>query len=136
MTRRVISRARGRRPRLLRLTLGALILGAVTACGPFRRGAGPEPATLIFTNGSLDQATVYLVGPGLDFTRLGTVFPGRTDTLTVSAALATRGTLNVVARLLATSGLPQTGPVTIRSGEEYEVRLLPTSSLMSFLPSG
>lgn len=119
-----------------RLCVGALILVAVTACGPFRRGAGPPPATLIFTNGSLDQAAVYVIGPGLDFTRIGTVFPGRTDTLTVSAALATRGNLNIVARLLATPDLPQTGPVVIRPGEEYEVRLPPNSSLISFLPSG
>lgn len=122
--------------RLRRLGVGALILAAVTACGPFRRGAGPQPATLIFTNGSLDQAAVYVIGPGLDFTRIGTVFAGRTDTLTVSAALATRGTLNIVARLLATPDLPQTGPVLIQPGQEYEVRLLPTSSLISFLPSG
>ena len=121
---------------LQRLGLGALILVAVTACGPFRRGAAPEPATLIFANASLDQAAVYVIGPGFDFTRIGTVFPGRTDTLTVSASLATRGTLNVVARLLATHDLPQTGPVLIRPGEEYALRLLSSSSLISFLPSG
>jgi hypothetical protein len=120
---------------LRRLSLAALTLVAVTACGPFRRGAGPPPATLIFTNGSLDQAAVYVIGPGLDFTRIGTVFAGRTDTLTVSAALATRGSLNIVARLLASHDLPQTGPVVIQPGQAYEVRLLPSSSLLSFLPS-
>jgi hypothetical protein len=103
-----------------------LILAATAASGPLRRGAGPPPAALIFTNESLDQATVYIVAPGRDFRA------GRTDTLTVPTDLATRGTLNIVAR----SDLPQTGPVSIRPGEQYEVRLPPNSRLMSFLPAG
>jgi hypothetical protein len=113
-----------------------LILAATAACGPLRRGAGPPPAALIFTNESLDQATVYIVAPGRDFRRIGTVMAGRTDTLTVPTDLATRGTLNIVARLLARSDLPQTGPVSIRPGEQYEVRLPPNSRLISFLPAG
>jgi hypothetical protein len=123
---------------LHRLDLLVLILlVAAAACGPFRRGAAQAPVTLFFTNESLDQATVYIVGPGLDFRRIGTVFAGRTDTLTVPADLATRGgPLNIVARLLARSDVPQTGPISIRPGEQYEVRLPPNSRLMSFLPTG
>lgn len=122
--------------RMRRLGLGALILLAVPACGPFRRGEGPAPTTLIFTNGSLDQATIYVTGAGVDFTMLGTIMAGQTDTLTVPAALARRGTLNIVARLFSSPELPQTGPVLIQPGQEYEVRLPPNSKLISFLPSG
>lgn len=121
---------------LRRLAPGVLILAAAAACGPFRRGAGPPPAALIFTNESFDQATVYIVAPGRDFRRLGTVLSGRTDTLMVPADLATRGTLNIVARMLARSDVPQTGPVSITPGERYEVRLPPNSRLISFLPAG
>ena len=117
------------------LTLGVAVLAAAAACGPFRRGAGQQPATLIFTNGSIDQASVYVTGPGVDFRRLGTVFAGQTDTLTVPAAVAMRGTLNIVARLLASSDLPQTGPVLIQPGERYDVRLSTNSRLISFLPA-
>jgi hypothetical protein len=124
-------------PCLRRFAPVVLILAAVAACGPLRRGAGPPPAVIYFTNESLDQASVYLVGPGLDFRRIGTVFAGRTDTLTVPADLAARGaTLNIVARLLARSDVPQTGPVSIRPGEQYQARLPLNSRLISFLPAG
>ena len=117
------------------LAPAVLILAAAAACGPFRRGAGQPPAALIFSNESLDQAAVYVVGPGLEFRRIGTVFAGRTDTLTVPPDLAARGgPLNIVARLLARSEVPQTGSVNIRPGERYRVTLPPDARLLSFLP--
>jgi len=119
-----------------RLGPAVLILLAV-ACVPLRRTAGPPPAFIIFRNESLDQAAVYVVTPGVEFRRIGTVFPGRTDTLTVPADIAFRaGTVNIVARLLARSELPQTGPVSIRPGEQYLLTLPLNSRLISFLPTG
>jgi hypothetical protein len=116
--------------------LAPLILAATAACGPVRRGAGPQPALLFFRNESLEQAAVYVAAAGLGFRRIGTVFGGQTDTLAVPADLAMRGgTLNIVARLLARSEVPQTGPVSIRPGEHYEVRLPPDGRLMAFLPA-
>jgi len=123
--------------RLRRFAPAVVLLGAAAACGPLRRGPALAPAVIYFTNESLEQATVYLVGPGLDFRRIGTVFPGRTDTLTVPSDLATRGgSLNIVARLLARSELPQTGPISLRPGEQYQVRLPIDARLLSFLPAG
>jgi hypothetical protein len=113
-----------------------LIVGAAATCGPLRRGPAEPPATIIFTNSALDPASVYVVGPGFEFSRIGTVLAGQTDTLTVPTGVALRGTLNVVARLFTSSDLAQTGPVSIREGEQYEVRLQPNSPLMSFLPAG
>ena len=119
-----------------RLAPVAVFLAAIAACGPLRRGPGLQPASLIFTNESLDQAAVYIVGPGLGFTRIGTVFAGRTDTLTVPADLIARGgTLNIVVRLLARREVPQTGPVSLHPGEYYQVRLPPDARLLSFLPA-
>jgi hypothetical protein len=123
-------------PRLRRCAPFILLLAVATACGPLRRGTGPQPAVIYFTNESLDQASVYVVGPGLDFRRIGTVFPGRTDTLTVPADVTARGTVNIVARLLARSELPQTGPVSVRAGEQYRVTLPINGLLLSFLPAG
>jgi len=123
--------------RLRRLAPAVLMLAAAAACGGMRRGNNPPPAVIYFTNESLDQATVYMVGPGLEFRRIGTVSAGRTDTLTVPPDLAARGgTLNIVARLLARSELPQTGPVSIRPSEHYQVRLPLDAKLLSFLPAG
>lgn len=122
--------------RRLRRLAPALVILAAVACGPFRRGSSPPPARLIFTNESLEQAAVYVAAQGLAFRRIGTVFAGHTDTLTVPADLVTRGsTLNIVARLLARSDAPQTGPVSVRAGEHYRVRLSFDRKLLSFLPS-
>jgi len=120
---------------LRRLTL-LLVAFTAVACGPRRRGPAEPLATLVFSNESLDQATVYVVAPGADFRRIGTVIPGRTETLTVPAEFTNRGTLNIVARLLARSDVPQTGPVTLRPGERYEVRLQGDGRVLSFLPGG
>ena len=114
----------------------ALIM-AVAACGGYARGSGQPETFLIFANESLDQATVYVVSPGVEFRRVGTVLAGRTDTLRVPQDLAVRGgTLNIVARLLARPELPQTGPVTIVPGEMYQVRLSTDAKILSFLPTG
>ena len=122
----------GRRAR----RLGAVALAlAGTACASGGRRSGPAPATLVFTNESLDQAAVYVIAPGADFRRIGTVIPGHTETLTVPADLTNRGTLNIVARLLARNELPQTGPVTINPGDRYHVRLTLDGRDLSFLPA-
>src|SRR3712207_4614954 len=89
--------------RLRRLAPVILLLAAAAAaCSPSRRGArggtSDPPAVLIFSNEALEQATVYVVAPGLDFTRIGTVFAGRTERLTVPAQFARGGTVNIVAR--------------------------------------
>ena len=97
----------------------------------------PGLASLIFTNESLDQAAVYVIASGVEFRRIGTVIPGRTDTLTIpSDVVARAGTLNIVARLLARNEVPQTGPVTIRPGDLYQVRLTADARALSFLPAG
>jgi hypothetical protein len=99
-------------------------IGVAAACAPFRHGTASEQAFLYFTNESLDQADVYAVVPGSQAIRIGTVLPGRTDTLVISPDLVTRGTnLNIVARLLAQSIRPQSGPIPIHGGDRLDVRL-------------
>ncbi len=122
--------------RHLRRLAPAILMAAAAACGHHRRGVAAEPAVLLFTNESLDQAAVYVVVPGLYATRIGTVMPGRTEPLVVPADLTRRGgTLNIVARLLARSVAPQTGPVAIAPGEHYEVRLPSDERTLVFLPA-
>lgn len=121
--------------RYLRRLGPALLIVAAPACGPFRRGPDVESAVLVFTNESLEQANVYAVAPGLGARRLGTVMAGRTEKLVVPSDITTRGdNVNIVARLLASSARPQTGPVSIRPGEEYEVRLSADRRVLVFLP--
>ena len=121
------------RRRARRLAPMATILFAVAACGPRRQSSAQPSTTIVFSNESIDQATVYVVAPGRDFRRIGTVLAGRTDTLTVPADMANRGAVNIVARLLARPEVPQTGPVTIRPGELYQVRLANDARMLSFL---
>ena len=114
------------------------LASAAMACGPFFRKGTPagEPAILVFSNQSLDQATVYAVVPGADYIRIGTVMAGRTEELRVPSDMVLRaGTINIVARLLARSNFPQTGPVSISPGERYEVTLPMDGRLLSFLPA-
>ena len=120
----------------LSLMVVAAVVAAAAACGPFHRGSGQPPAYIYFTNESLDQADVYAVIPGNTPTRIGTVFAGRTDTLTVPADMALRGNVNVFARLLARSARPSTGPLAIRPGEGLQVRLPVDEKLLVVLPGG
>jgi hypothetical protein len=48
---------------------------------------------------------------------------GRTETLRIPAEVANRGTVRIVARLLASSALPSSGPIAIHPGEHLDVRL-------------
>jgi hypothetical protein len=114
----------------------AILIAVASACSPFRRQAGPPPAVLVFENGSLTQADVFIVSQGLGARRIGTVMAGRTDTLVVPSDItARRASVNIVARQLARSAAPQTGPVSIYPGERYEVRLSTDGRLLSFLPA-
>lgn len=121
------------------ITLAAALAGSLAitaACGPFRREAGKPPALLYFKNESLDQADVFAVMQGGESVRIGTVFAGRTDTLVVPTGIATRGdNINVVARLLARSVAPQSGPIAIHPGDRLDVRLPIDAKLLVVLPA-
>lgn len=123
---------------LRRLALAVAVAAASGAagCGHFHRGGSSEPALLFFTNESLDQADVFAVAPGVEARRIGTVMAGRTDTLRVPIDLTERGgSITIVARLLAKNIAPNSGPVSVYSGEAYQVRLPPDEKLLSFLPA-
>src|SRR5687767_2810089 len=95
------------------------------ACGPLNRGSG-QRAMIIFTNESIDQADVYAVISGSDAIRLGSVLPTRTDTLYVPRSVADRaGQTSIVARLLARTMQPSTGPLSLDSRDVIRVRLSP-----------
>jgi hypothetical protein len=122
--------------RHLRRAAPAIAIAAVAACAPFRRSADLPPAELVFRNESLTQADVFIVGQGLNARRIGTVMSGHTDTLIVPTDISARGgTVNIIARLLARSAAPRTGPVSINPGERYEVTLSVDARMLSFLPA-
>lgn len=113
-----------------------LLLAVGAACRPLKKGSPPPPpARLVFTNDATDQAAVYITVSGVEFRRIGTVMPGRTDTLTVPFDLTNHGIVNILARILARSTVPQTGPVSIMPGEMYIVHLGMDQKILSFLPS-
>jgi len=118
---------------LLRLAPALALCAAAAACGGRRYGGTQPPTTIEFTNEALYQASVYVVSPGGGARRIGTVFPGRTETLTVPRDVASRGgTVNIVARLI--NSAPQTGPVSLQPGGQYAVRVTLDARVLSFLP--
>ena len=118
------------------IVASAVALAAMAGCGPFRHNSsGQPPALLYFTNESLDQADVFAVTSGNQRTRIGTVFAGRTDTMTVPRDIALRGeNVNIVARLLARSAAPSSGPIPIRPGDHLLVRLPADQKILVVLP--
>ena len=124
----------GRRLGVVGLTGLTLVSAACASAGRH----SPQPvASVVFSNETPDHAAVYVVLPGVELRRIGTVIPGRTETLTIPADLAARGSsLNIVARLLARRERPQTGPIVIHPGDRYEVRLTSDTRMLSFVPAG
>lgn len=120
-----------------RLTL-SILLGLAIACGRFSSDVGADSRPLIFfTNESLDQADVYAVVPGTQALRIGTVMPGRTDTLSVPATImAGAGNVEIVARILARNYVPRTGPISINPGDRLVVRLPSNQRSLIVLPGG
>jgi hypothetical protein len=127
------------RPHYVTFALAWLGLACVGACSPLRRQRAPlsdASPVVIFENQSLEQAAVYAVARGGPGVRIGTVQAGRTDTLAVGAgALDASGSVTIVARLLARSRTPNTGPLTLQPGDRILVRLPPDARLLSVLPA-
>ncbi len=122
--------------RRLSLALAMATLSTVAGCGRFMHGGSGDEAQIVFVNQSLDQADVYVVGGAGQSQRIGTVFPGRTETLTIpSSVVASGGTVNIVARLLARSLAPRTGPITISGGQQLQVTLPPDERTLTILPA-
>jgi len=124
----------GRRLGVVALTGLALVSAACASAGR----PSPQPvASVVFRNETPEHAAVYVVSPGVEVRRIGTVIPGRTETLTIPAHMAARGnSVNIVARLLARKERPQTGPIVINPGDRLEVRLTSETTNLSFLPAG
>lgn len=105
----------------LRRTAAIVGLLAAAACVPAK---GRQRAILIFTNDSLDQATVYATILGGNAVRIGTVMGLHTDTLTVPSTVTDQsGPTTIVARLLARSYQPSTGYLTLRAEDVFHIRL-------------
>ena len=95
------------------------------------------PVTVIFANQSLEQAALYVVPRDGSAIRIATVQPGRTETITVRAAVVPLGgsTVEFLARLLARARVPRSGPVSLRPGDRISVTLPSSENLLTVLPA-
>jgi len=123
-----------------RHVVALVALVALSACHRNRTAAeldeaSNEPTTIEFTNESLAQADVFVSSASMGARRLGTVFAGRTETLTVPKEIAIRGTINVAARLLARSRVPSSGSIAISPGAHLSVRLPLDERALYVLPA-
>ena len=82
------------------------------------------------------RAAVYAIPRGGTQLRIGTVQPGRTDTLTVRSGSVPPGTsVTLVARLLASRQVPTSGPLTLQPGDRIGVTLPPEANILNVLPA-
>jgi len=127
-----------------RRALMLLTLAALSACAHNKKGKdignvseaeANEPTTLEFKNESLAQADVFIASSGSGARRIGTVFAGRTETLTVPREVAGRGTITVFARLLARTRTPSTGSIALSPGTHLSIRLPMDERSLYVLPA-
>jgi hypothetical protein len=123
-----------------RRALVILALAAASACHRNQPTAGTgeisnEPATIQFANESLTQADVFVTSRGSGARRIGTVFAGRTETLTIPSELANRGSVAIVARLLADNRVPSSGTIALGPGAHLSVRLPMDARTLVVLPA-
>ena len=126
-------------PRHIARAVALIALAALSACHRNRTTSEiadtpDEPSTIEFRNESLAQADVFIAGSS-GTRRIGTVFAGRTETLTIPRELAMRGSINVVARLLARSRVPTTGTIAIGPGTHLSIRLPLDEKTLYVLPA-
>jgi len=132
-----VSSTRTRRWHRLHVMLSLLSLAiAASACGSVRGGQDTGQAYLYFSNESIEQADVYVVAPGSQAVRVGTVFAGRSETLRVPSSVVSRGgQVHIVARFLARSTTAQSGPIPLQRGDRLEIRLPIDQKLLVVLPA-
>jgi hypothetical protein len=117
------------------LLISALLL-AVASCSHTPPGAGSTEKTLIqFSNESLSQADVFVSAPGTDARRIGTVMAGQSETLEIPPDVAIKGNVTIVARLLARSNRPSSGPLALSPGTKLSVRLPLDTKTLVVLPA-
>ncbi len=126
-----------------RRTLALIALTSLTALSACHRNrttseidpdAADEASTIEFRNESLAQADVFISAASVGARRIGTVFAGRTETLTIPRELANRGSINIVARLLARTRTPASGTIAIGPGTHLSVRLPLDEKALYVLP--
>ena len=123
------------RLRTLSLALATVSLVTTASCGRIMHRGSDELAQVVFVNQSLDQADVFVVSAGGQSQRIGTVFGGRTETLSVPSTFVSGATtVNIVARLLAHTNAPRTGPITLSPGESVQVTLPSSANTLTILP--
>ena len=125
--------------RLLLVATVASAAGAVGACrsGTAARASTPAsaPTVLLFSNQSQYEAGVYIVAQSGPRRRIGTVMPGRTDSLVIRpGTVPIASTVAIVARLLAANATPSSGPLALRQGDRLSVTLPPAANTLNVLP--
>ena len=114
-----------------------LLLLVAASCSRFQNEdqLAPEQATIVFVNQSLSQADVYAISSGGgEAIRLGVVLPGSTSSLRVRSDILRRSPITIVARLLAESSSPSTGPVSLSAGDRVQVTLPTNGRSLQVLP--
>jgi hypothetical protein len=115
--------------------MAIVILLGTSACAP-RRPAGPatgETSRVVFVNESPDQAELWVLSPGVNVRRIGTVMTGETATFRIPQEFASTGNVSFIARIRHRASTLSTGSVPVRPGDELRLRLPRDEKLLSIL---
>ncbi len=117
--------------------LVCLAAGLVASgCSSAIQGGVDNAPVVIFSNQSLDATTVYAARPGGDPRRLTSVMPGRTETLTLPADIASASTVTILAGSASGTIAASTGMISVSPGTRLAITLNPTGNALSVLPAG
>ena len=124
------------RPALARLSLVVSLaapLGGVACSQALRAGDSGAPL-LVFSNESLDMTTVYAIRSGGNATRIASVMPGRTDTLSLPGTVSSASEITIIAVPTAGARVASSGPISLGPGVRLAITLRQSQNILSVLP--
>jgi hypothetical protein len=112
------------RVRMLTLAAMPILLAQVGCSRNHTARVGAETSVpVVFSNESTVKADVWVLAPGVNTRRIGSVLAGETTTLRAPREFYEKGTISFYAQLRGNSIMPLLDKLPVAPGEELRLRL-------------